>query len=492
MSDPRRRIPSVESLLQDPALAPLLEGYGREPVTRLLRDVQQSVREDVSDGDGAAAEGVAASQSVAAAWYAERVRDALERMDRPSLRGVINATGVVLHTNLGRAPLADAAREAIGEAAGYATLEYDLEAGQRGSRHGHCADLLQELTGAPAALVVTNNAAAVLLALSTLAAGREAVISRGELVEIGGSFRVPEIMARSGARMHEVGATNRTHPDDYRAALGPDTAAILKVHRSNFSMSGYTAEVTAGELAAIAEEVGVPLIHDLGSGAIVDLTEIGLPPEPTARQALEHGAAVVTMSGDKLLGGPQAGILLGSEELVGRMRRNPLARAVRPDKLILAALEATLRLYRSPDRALREIPVLRMLSTPEGELEERAESLCQRLRQRGVGCETRPCDSTVGGGAYPGVQLPSTCVVLVRQGGEATSHADGGMDADADADGGLDAEMLSRRLRAGSPPVVARVQDAAVWLDPRTVDPRQEDALVEVVAQAATPAAGGS
>lgn len=456
MTDRRRQIPAIDTLLTEPAIERLVERAGRNRVVEVLRSIQADVRQHPDPADEAVGD---------PAWYAEVVAAHLDAADQPSLRPVINATGVVLHTNLGRAPLADAARRAVAAVARYGTLEYDLVSGTRGSRHDHCTGLLRELTGAEAALVVNNNAAAVVLALNTLARDAEAVVSRGELVEIGGSFRVPEIMARSGARLHEVGATNRTHPSDYRDAIGPETGLILKVHRSNFRLEGYTAEVSAQELAALAREAARPLVHDLGSGALLDLASIGLPGEPTARQALEDGADVVTLSGDKLLGGPQAGIVLGRADLVDRMRRNPLCRAVRCDKLTLAALEATLALYRDPERARREIPVLVMLAMSTEELARRAEALAARIRAAGVQATTAPAASAVGGGAMPGVELATTVVVLPP--GEAG------------------ADELAGRLRAGPTAVIARVRDGAVLLDPRTVDPAEEHAMVEAVLAAA-------
>ena len=474
MSDPRRSIPGVDALLETEAFVRLLERKGRPRVVKALRDVQDELR------DRLAAEGreEADDRDVLATgkledpdWYAARVAERLARDDRPSLRRVINATGVVLHTNLGRAPLPDVAVEAVRRAAGYGSLEYDLEAGERGSRYDHCVGLLRELTGAEDALVVNNNAAAVVLVLNTLAEGRDAVISRGELVEIGGSFRVPEIMARSGARMREVGATNRTHVEDYREALG-NAGLILKVHRSNFRVEGFTADVTVPELAALAAERGVPLVHDLGSGALLDLTGLGLPPEPTAATALKAGADVVTMSGDKLLGGPQAGIVVGEAELVGGIRTNPLCRALRPDKLTLAALEATLALYRDPNRAVEAIPTLRMLGASAEELEARAETLADGLADRlgsAADVETAPSSGAVGGGAYPGVELPGTAVVI----------------------DGPDPDELARRLRAGDPPVVGRVRDGRLWLDLRAVQPSEEDELTTAVVSAVE-ASGGA
>jgi len=387
---------------------------------------------------------------------------------------VLNATGVVLHTNLGRAPLADVAVEAMARvAAGYGALEYDLDAGRRGSRYGHCAGLLRELTGAEDALVVNNNAAALVLALSTLAGGRDALVSRGELVEIGDSFRIAEIVEKSGARLLEVGATNRTHLRDYAAALvtdGPETArtgAILKVNRSNFQVSGFTSEATIPELAALAAR-RVPLVADLGSGLLVDPALLALPREPTPRQALRDGADLVTMSGDKLLGGPQAGIVLGRAGLVAALRRNPLCRALRVDKLTLAALEATLRLYLQPERALSEIPTLRMLRLGADDLRARARDLAARLAAAGVPAAVEEGNSAVGGGAYPQAPLPTVLVALTGRSGPDP----------------LSAAEIERRLRRGDPAVLARIAGERVLLDLRTIFPRDEPRLLDAVVAA--------
>ncbi|MFW5950830.1 MAG: L-seryl-tRNA(Sec) selenium transferase [Gemmatimonadota bacterium] len=455
MSDPRRRIPGVDALLESEAFRPLLERSGRDRLAELIRSIQARVRSGVEGG------GVVPEEPE---WYASRVGERLARLERPSLGGVINATGVVLHTNLGRAPLAGTARRAMVDVAGYTAVEYDLARGQRGSRSDHCAPLLRELTGAEAALVVNNNAAAVVLALNTLAEGREVVVSRGELVEIGGSFRIPDIMERSGARLREVGTTNRTHAKDYRAALAAGAALILKVHRSNFRVEGFTAEVAGPELAGLAREAGVTLLHDLGSGALLDLGTLGLPNETTAGAALAAGADVVTMSGDKLLGGPQAGIILGGEEPLARMRANPLYRAFRPDKLTLAALDATLALYLDPDRARAEVPVLRMLGADPDTLAERARDLAARLRAGGVDAQPVPVTAAVGGGAYPGVELPGTAVAVRSSQG---------------------AERLAERLRGGTPPVIGRIRDDCLLLDPRTVPEAEESALVDAVVRGA-------
>lgn len=459
MSDPRREIPSVERLLGSPSFETLLARAPRRLVLEAIQQVQQELRSRLAAGEPAPAD------LAEPAWYAARAHEALRTLQRPSLRPVINATGVVLHTNLGRAPLAAAALDALEHiASGYSNLEYELDTGARGSRYDHCAALLRKLTGAEAALVVNNNAAALVLALNTLAQGGESVISRGELVEIGGSFRVPDIMARSGTRMVEVGSTNRTHARDYADAINHRTALVLKVHRSNFRVTGYTAEVSATDLAEIAHGRGLPLLHDLGSGLLLPAATLGLPHEPTPAEALASGADVVTLSGDKLLGGPQAGIVLGTASMIGRMRRNPLCRALRVDKLTLAALEATLALYLDPERARRDIPTLRMLTMPAPEIRIRAERLAAEIASDGLLVELVEGESAIGGGAYPDVDLP-TWLVRVR----------------AER---LPAHALEARLRAGDPPVVARVVDEHVVVDLRTVLETEEEALAAALRHA--------
>jgi len=378
-----------------------------------------------------------------------------------SLRRVINGTGVVLHTNLGRAPLAEPAIAAIAAvAAGYSNLEYDLAAGERGSRHDHLRALIRELTGAEDAAVVNNNAAATVLALSALAAGRSVVVSRGELVEIGGSFRIPDILRLSGCRLVEVGTTNKTRIDDYRAAIGDDTALLLKVHRSNFAMVGFTEEVAPAELAALARERGLASMVDLGSGAMVareTLTAMGLPDEPGVRETVAAGVDVVCFSGDKLLGGPQAGVLVGRGEAIARCRKHPLMRAVRPDKLTIAALAATLAMYR--DRRGAEVPALAMLATPAEALHRRAEALVAAVGAvPGVAVEVAPCVSTVGGGAMPLAELPSWGVALVGE-----------------------AEAIDGKLREAAVPVVARVEGGRVIIDLRTVAEAEEAEVVAAV-----------
>ena len=377
---------------------------------------------------------------------ADRMQVEIASLREPRLRRAINATGVIVHTNLGRAPLADAALERVREVGrGYSNLEYDVTAGARGSRQDHVAGALRRLTGAEAALVVNNNAAAVLLALAALAEGREVVVSRGELIEIGDGFRIPDVLARSGARLVEVGTTNRTRAADYEAAVGPETALLLRVHQSNFRVVGFAELPSVDELSRVATRHGVPLVDDLGSGVLV-----AVPDEPTVRHSLDAGADLVCFSGDKLLGGPQAGIVVGRAELVERLRRHPLQRALRADKLTLAALEGTLGLYLEPQRAMQEVPVLRMLVEPAASVRARAERLA-----RLVDGSVEETVGRVGGGALPLTELPSfACAVE---------------------------ESLAGPLRAGEPPVIGVVRDGRLLLDCRTLGDTEVDEVAEAV-----------
>jgi L-seryl-tRNA(Ser) seleniumtransferase len=452
VTDPRRQLPSVGALLDAPSLRPLLAAAPRALVVDAVRDAVDRVRRacDPAPADDRG-------------WSA-LVEAALERRLRPSLRPVLNGTGVVLHTNLGRAPLAPAALAAVREVAeGFCNLEYDLEQGRRGSRHVHCVSLLRELTGAEDALVVNNCAAALVLALDTEARGRDAVISRGELVEIGGSFRVPDIMAKSGARLLEVGTTNRTHRVDYERAVGPDTGALVKVHRSNFAIDGFTAEVGLAELADVARAHALPLLYDFGSGLLLSLERWGLAGEPTASEAVAAGATLVLMSGDKLLGGPQAGIVLGTASAVARLRANPLARALRVDKLTIAALHATLALYREPERAAREIPALAMLTSAPAVVRERAEWLCARLTAAGLDATVVETQATVGGGAFPTARIPSSGVAMRG-----------------------DAPALERRARMGGLPVIGRIALDRFLVDMRSVPQAHDVALGDALTASLT------
>jgi L-seryl-tRNA(Ser) seleniumtransferase len=458
--DPRRSIPSVDRLLSSAAFAALLARRPRELVTATLQEEIARVR------DSLGTRGADLDRLGDPEWFAQRVESSLDALEYGSLHELLNATGVVLHTNLGRAPLASAALDAMVRVAqGYSTLEYDLDTGARGSRYVHCRALLLRLTGAEDALVVNNNAAALVLALNTAARGTEAIISRGELVEIGGAFRVPDIMERSGAHLREVGSTNRTHLEDYEAALSARTGAVLKVHPSNFTMHGFTAEVKIAELAALARRAGVPLIHDIGSGLLLDPRRVGLLDEPTPVESVRAGVDVVTMSGDKLLGGPQCGILIGSRHWLERMRANPLCRALRVDKLTLSALAATLRLHLDPERAIREVPVLQMLTTPARELDSRAHAFAERCAAAGLHGTTAPGCSAIGGGAAPAAELRTTLVLLTPA---TVTTAD-----------------FERRLRLGRPAVIARITDGAIALDLRTIPAAADDVLLECVLRAA-------
>jgi L-seryl-tRNA(Ser) seleniumtransferase len=441
---PLRAIPKVDRLLGSPDFAPLLDRHPRAVVVEGLRKVLDQVRAEVLAG---------AEPEVTAAALAGRVERRLAERALPSYRRVINATGVILHTGLGRAALPQEAVAALTGTAPWAQrLEIDLPTGERGGRDEGCAALLQELTGCEAATVVNNNAGATLLILAALARGRQVVLSRGEMVEIGGSFRIPDVLEESGARLVEVGTTNRTHLEDYRRALGPDTGLLLKVHPSNYRIEGFTAEVEIEDLVALGREHGIPVVHDLGSGCLIDLARFGLPGETVLRRSVAAGADLVCCSGDKLLGGPQAGLLLGRREAVERCRRHPLFRALRPGRLIYTALEATLRLYRSGDAAaLERIPVLRKLLEPEETLRRRARRLLRGLAGLpGMDAALVPCQSQAGSGSLPARDLPSWGVRLQPLG---RAVAD-----------------LAADLRTGDPAVLARIQDDALLFDVRTLD----------------------
>jgi L-seryl-tRNA(Ser) seleniumtransferase len=466
-----RRIPSVDEILASARIRHLLTQQPRWAVLEAIRDVLAARRKRALAGD-MTLDATRALLELDA--IQEAVEEATTQKVGPSLRPVINASGVVLHTNLGRAPLAPSALAALEAAArGYSNLEFDLATGTRGSRQVHVERLLCTLTGAEAALVVNNNAAAVLLGVNTLADGREVVISRGELVEIGDSFRIPDVMTRAGGRLREVGTTNRTHLVDYEQAIGPETALILKVHRSNFQLLGFTADVETTALVTLARQRGLPVMEDLGSGALLDLSAFGLRREPLAADAIRAGVDVVTFSGDKLLGGPQAGILVGRRDLLERLRRNPLARTVRIDKLCLAALEATLRLAREPERACREIPVLRMLSLSAEAIGVRADAVAGALRAAvpDVRCGIEDGTSEVGGGALP-LQILPTRLLAIGPGREGAS-------------------ALEARLRTEEPSVLVRVQDERVLIDLRTVAPEDEAGLLAALTSALTETRSG-
>jgi L-seryl-tRNA(Ser) seleniumtransferase len=441
-----RSIPSVDTLLSDPSLTPLREMYSEDIVKSMVRRAVDDLREAIRQGKASQAD-------CSAGALIQRASGLTRERVGPKLRTVINATGVIVHTNLGRSPLSERVMERISEAAlSYSNLEYSLEAGRRGERNAHLRSLMQELTGAEAALAVNNNAAAVLLALSSLAFGREVIVSRGELIEIGGSFRIPDVMARSGAILKEVGTTNRTHPKDYIDAINANTALILKVHTSNYRIVGFTREVELAEMAAIGKESGIPTMMDLGSGCLVDLSPYGLAEEITVQQVLANGVDVVSFSGDKLLGGPQAGILAGRADIIERMRTNPLARALRMDKLTLAGLEATLVEYTRPEGPTASIPTLAMITRSESELKESAAALADAIRERlGNRAEVsiEPGIGRVGGGALPMGDLPGPRVAIRPR--------------------EVSAARLEQGLRLGNAPVITLVKEDAVLMDPRTL-----------------------
>ncbi|HMK35886.1 MAG TPA: L-seryl-tRNA(Sec) selenium transferase [Desulfomonilaceae bacterium] len=456
-----RAIPSIDKLLGDPALTPLRDRYSEDIVKKMVRAAVDELRDEIRRGN--AAEGDCSAQVLAA-----RAGKLAEDFFGHRLRTVINATGVVVHTNLGRSPLSRRVVDRIAAVAlSYSNLEYDLEQGHRGERNAHLRHLMLELTGAESAIAVNNNAAAVLLALSSLAQGREVIVSRGELIEIGGSFRIPEVMARSGAILKEVGTTNRTHALDYAQAINENTALLLKVHTSNYRIVGFTREVELDELVSIGKEKNIPTMMDLGSGCLVDLSPYGLPDEMTVQEVLARGADVVCFSGDKLLGGPQAGILAGKTELIEKMRTNPLARALRMDKLTLAGLEATLLEYTRPEGPAAGVPTLDMITKSAKDLSAAASGLLDVLRdsvgdQAHVGIE--PGVGRVGGGALPMGDLPGPRISVKPR--------------------AVSAARLEGALRSGNPPIIALVKDDAVLIDPRTILAEQLPAIPELVVAA--------
>ena len=457
LQDRLRQLPSVDACLAHPAIGALVEQHPRASVVAGVRAVLDEWRARVLAGEDSLPD---------LDGLAREIRDAVMARDRRTLGRAINATGVILHTGLGRAPLSDAARAAVADAAGYCTLETDPETGRRGQRTTHIEALLQELTGAEAGFAVNNNAAAVLLVIQALAKGREVVIARGQLVEIGGAFRIPEVIATAGGRLVEVGTTNRTRRDDYARAVTGDTACLLWCHPSNFCVVGFTEEVPVADLATLAHERGLPCVADLGSGAFLDFTAAGVGSEPLMREVVGAGADIVTASGDKLLGGPQAGIIVGRAELVARCRRHPLARALRIDKLCLAALEATLRLYRDEETA-RTVPVATMILRPVEEIEAAARRVADALREPLADLAEVSVEATtaqVGGGSLPTEQLPSWAVAL--------RPTDGAADA------------LAARLRHLDPPVFGRIEEGRVLLDLRTVGGDDELLIVALTGRA--------
>jgi len=457
-----KNIPKVDKVMEWPGVKELFATHPRQIVVDAIRMTLESLR-------AATVRGETDAETFEENALIRRILIELEKGQDPALRRVINATGVIIHTNLGRAPLAETVIDAVRDAAsGYCNLEFDLEKGVRGSRSARVEELLRRLIGAEAAIVVNNNAAAVLLALSSLARGKEVIVSRGELVEIGGSFRIPDVMTQSGALLREVGTTNRTHPRDYRSAVTPDTALLLKIHTSNFKVVGFTTSVSVAELSDIGRDTGMPVMVDAGSGNILDLAALGIQDEPTVSEYLDGGADVVTFSGDKLLGGPQAGIIVGKRACLDAMKTHPLYRALRVDKLTLAALDATLRLYADERQAMLMIPVLRMLTMRPEELVARARLFARRMRRAlpiAVSVKAIPGFSQVGGGSVPEVGLPTTLVSVSIP--------------------GITPQQLDLRLRTGSSPIVGRISQGEFLLDVRTISDAEMPVIVAALSSIA-------
>jgi L-seryl-tRNA(Ser) seleniumtransferase len=459
MSNTLRNIPSVNELLESPPLRKLVEQANRNVVVAGVRGFLDNLRSEVQAA-------TPEFKLPAAHELAERIAHWISQEDRPAMRPVINATGILLHTGLGRAPLADAAIEAIvATARDYASVELDLKSGQRSQRAQVVEGLLRQITGAESAFVVNNNAGATLLTLAALAAGREVIVSRGQLIEIGGSYRLPDVMETSGARLCEVGTTNKTRIEDYERAIGEDTAALMRVHTSNYVVQGFAESTALESIVELAKNRGLPVIDDIGSGALYDYSRFGIQGEPSPQASIRAGADVVLFSGDKLVGGPQCGIILGRRELIDRISRHPLARALRTGKLTLAGLAATLRLYQDPDHLEEHLPLLRLLSTPLENLQNRAERIAQQLSALDSVASAQPLDSTtyLGGGSVPNQELPTSCVAVTPAHGSV--------------------EHLAGRLRQGTPAVCGRIHNNLLLLDLRTVFPRQDLQLQEAFRQ---------
>lgn len=454
-----RKIPKVDILLEMPEIRLLREKYGHEIVMDKIRVQMEELRRKIGAA-GSEEELEAAGESIRA--LPQAIEESVQEQHKPRVRKVINATGTILHTNLGRAPISREQAEKLTDiVTGYSNLEYDLAAGHRGERYSHFAQLLCRLTGAEDAMVVNNNAAAVMLVLSTLAKGGEVIVSRGELVEIGGKFRVPDVMAASGADLVEVGTTNKTHFSDYEEALTERTKALLKVHTSNYRIVGFTESVGIDELKPLAEAHGVPVIEDLGSGVLIDLEKYGLHHEPTVQESIRAGADVVCFSGDKLLGGPQAGIIIGKKKYIQAMKKNQLTRALRVDKFTVTALELVLLEYLNPEKVVQNVPVLRMITEPKEAVCRRAQALAEKLTARGCAAEIAvvPCESQIGGGSLPLERLPGAAVTIRPQ------H--------------MSTAALEQRMLSLPVPVVGRAADDAVWLDARTLSEADCDILAE-------------
>lgn len=451
-----KKLPGVDHLLEQTKADPFFEDVPRSVLVNAVRAVIDLLRSDILSATPDI------EKDLSDTVILEKIRARVQTELSLNLIPLINATGVVVHTNLGRSLLAPEAIENIALVAGsYSNLEFDLALGRRGSRYSAVEDILCELTRAEAAMVVNNNAGAVLLALETLSKGKTAIVSRGELVEIGGSFRIPDVMARSGAILKEVGTTNRTHPRDYEGAIDADTGLLLKVHTSNYSVLGFTASVSLKDLVAIGRKYQLPVMEDLGSGTFTDFSKYGLKKEPTVQESVSAGADIITFSGDKLLGGPQAGIIVGRKELIDNIRKNPITRALRIDKLTLAALESTLRLYRDPEKAVRRIPTLRMLTMPFEEIEKKAEmlyDLLKTLNDSRISVKLLTLSSRVGGGALPIQELPSRCLSVTIQ--------------------GMSANRIEWGMRNHKPPIIGRIEEDAFIMDMRTVQDDDIDVMM--------------
>ncbi len=448
-----RTLPSVDGLLQDHNLRELEQRYGHAIVANACRDALDAARKNI----------LAGGDAPMPALLLDDITARVEHATRPSLVPVINATGVILHTNFGRAPLSEDTLNAMRLAAqGYSNLEYDLAKGERGSRHAHAEEILKRLTGAEAALVVNNNAAAVMLILAAFAKKREVIISRGQLVEIGGGFRVPDVMKQSGAKLVEIGTTNRTRIKDFANAITDKTALLLRVHRSNFRIVGFTEDASLADLVALARERGIIVADDLGSGALLETAAYGLAHEPTPAESLQAGVALVCFSGDKLLGGPQAGIILGKKDVIEELKKHPLTRALRVDKVTLAGLHATL-LHYLKDEATKKIPVWMMIAASHEEIGKRAEKWAERLRARNFECAVVEAESTVGGGSLPGETLPTRALALKV----------------------ASPDKFAARLRENYPPIVARIEAERLLFDPRTVMEKEDAALLDGVERCA-------
>ena len=452
-----RNIPSVNELLESPQLKKIVESVNHQVVVDGVRTFIDDLKETINNATDEI-------EVPSPTELAEKIADWLHVEQREYLRPVINGTGIILHTGLGRAPLAQSAIAATVQIAnGYASVEVDLATGQRGQRVKAVEKLLCELTGAEAAVVVNNNAAATMIALATVATGKEVIVSRGQLIEIGGSYRLPDVMQCSGCQLKEVGTTNKTHAADYSSAIGEETGAILKVHPSNFEVVGFTKTVSTKELVDIAHANDLPMIDDVGSGALIDFAQFGLSNEPVVGASIQDGADIVLFSGDKLIGGPQCGIIIGKRKYIDQVLKNPLMRAMRVDKMTLAALAATLRLYRKEDTAQQEVPILRMLSMPQANLKLRAQKVTQQIQGESwlESCEAAQSQSMLGGGSLPTQKIPTWCVAMRPRGSSVN--------------------RVAERLRSANPAVIGRVQKDTLLVDMRTVLPEQDIVLVELL-----------